>query len=494
MQAVPFIRYGRVSRVGGREGEGYISPDEQDRATAQIAKVNGLPTVPGEFLIDEDYSGGTLERPAFQRGLEMIRAGERAGFIVKRYDRFSRDIMDGLGIVREIENLGGALYTGEGRATLQGPDAMVTLIRAWSAEDERRRRAEDLDESVANAIDRGVHLSAPFGYRKGEDKRLVAHPDEAPAVRTMFQRRAEGHSWPSIAKEMQAAGYRPRPSKRDKTERQAEFTPQRVRQIVMSKTYVGTAWNGKRERRGAHPALVKQPLWDRANRTKGTRTDRVADGHLLTGLARCAGCGYVMVVNVTGKGHRTYTCRSRTQGTGHCAAPANANADHLEKFVTDAFLAAFADAELEPSEDTAELDEAIEWAEMCEARLGAAFKAQINLGDASATELRLVGQEIDSARADLRAAELRVSKERNAVRGADLPHEFGRELWAEAGVKDRRQWLSVAMRAVVVRRSASYREPVADRCVVISAAESPADTSVIEFVRDGRFTPASWND
>ncbi len=56
--------YIRVSRVGARAGEGYISPDVQREAIAGYAAELG-----GEIVAwhdDQDYSGGEIERPGFR--------------------------------------------------------------------------------------------------------------------------------------------------------------------------------------------------------------------------------------------------------------------------------------------------------------------------------------------------------------------------------------------------------------------------------------------
>ena len=57
--------YVRVSRVGGREGEGYISPTVQRESIEGYAR-----DLEGEIVAwrdDQDYSGGNVERPGFQR-------------------------------------------------------------------------------------------------------------------------------------------------------------------------------------------------------------------------------------------------------------------------------------------------------------------------------------------------------------------------------------------------------------------------------------------
>jgi DNA invertase Pin-like site-specific DNA recombinase len=79
--------YVRVSRVGGREGEGYISPSVQREAISNYAA-----ELDGEIVAwhqDEDYSGGNVKRPDFQATLERLRDGASDGIVVMAIDRFA---------------------------------------------------------------------------------------------------------------------------------------------------------------------------------------------------------------------------------------------------------------------------------------------------------------------------------------------------------------------------------------------------------------------
>lgn len=63
--------YVRVSRIGGRKGEGYISPEVQREAIERRARELGAEV--DEVHDDQDYSGGNMERPAFEAALERLR-------------------------------------------------------------------------------------------------------------------------------------------------------------------------------------------------------------------------------------------------------------------------------------------------------------------------------------------------------------------------------------------------------------------------------------
>jgi len=80
--------YIRVSRRLGREGPGDISPDVQREAIKRWAAYKDVEV--DEWHVDEDWSGGTHERPGLERAIERATAGETGGIVLWKIDRFSR--------------------------------------------------------------------------------------------------------------------------------------------------------------------------------------------------------------------------------------------------------------------------------------------------------------------------------------------------------------------------------------------------------------------
>lgn len=87
--------YIRASRVAGREGSAYISPDVQREAVQRWANYRGVTIANWE--VDEDQSGGTQDRPGLRRILERIDAGLTDGLVVWRLSRFARNVGGALG-------------------------------------------------------------------------------------------------------------------------------------------------------------------------------------------------------------------------------------------------------------------------------------------------------------------------------------------------------------------------------------------------------------
>src|SRR4051812_13416292 len=82
--------YVRVSRVSGRGGENFISPDQQRKAIERWARDNGV-TI-GSWHEDLDESGGSLDRPGFLAALERVESGASGGLVVAYLSRFARSV------------------------------------------------------------------------------------------------------------------------------------------------------------------------------------------------------------------------------------------------------------------------------------------------------------------------------------------------------------------------------------------------------------------
>src|SRR3954454_6936188 len=81
----------RVSRVGKRKGENFISPRLQlDGMHEWVEQQQGEDVLPPELIFEElDVSGGRplAQRPGLSRALELVEAGEVEGIIGIRLDR-----------------------------------------------------------------------------------------------------------------------------------------------------------------------------------------------------------------------------------------------------------------------------------------------------------------------------------------------------------------------------------------------------------------------
>jgi len=186
------VGYVRVSRVGGREGDSFLSPALQREQIESVARREGLTVV--EVLEELDASGGDNKRPRWNQAIEMVERGEVGGIAVWNLARFSRSVRDALNALERIEAAGGTLHS----ATEPVNDRMHRTILLAIGENERDRAAAGFRAATLNAMDRGVFVGGtiPVGYRRDADRRLEVDPDKAPVVQGVFERKAEG--WSSV--------------------------------------------------------------------------------------------------------------------------------------------------------------------------------------------------------------------------------------------------------------------------------------------------------
>jgi DNA invertase Pin-like site-specific DNA recombinase len=84
--------YIRVSRVGGREGESFISPDVQAESIHRWCTAHSLEL--GEVVVELDVSGGkTAEERELGRLIEACEAGELEGVVVWNLSRFGQEAL-----------------------------------------------------------------------------------------------------------------------------------------------------------------------------------------------------------------------------------------------------------------------------------------------------------------------------------------------------------------------------------------------------------------
>jgi site-specific DNA recombinase len=186
--ALDLDAYIRVSRVGGRAGEGYISPDVQREAIEGYARDLGGAIV--AWHDDQDYSGGNVERPGFQQVLERLRDGETDGIIVMKIDRFARSVADGAAVVRGIISRKQVFASCHERIDSRTPEGkyMLTSFLA-NAELFLDQAKASWWTAKARAVARGAHIGpTPIGYQripKGEERSgcLLPHPVYGPRSR-----------------------------------------------------------------------------------------------------------------------------------------------------------------------------------------------------------------------------------------------------------------------------------------------------------------------
>ncbi len=450
--------YIRVSKVAGRSGESFISPDVQRDRIEAWARAHGHELSWHEPELD--VSGGSMSRPVFDRIMERIRTGASDGVIVAKLDRFARTLVGALGTIEELERHGAVLVSVADNIDLSTPMGKAFLrILLVFAELERDRISESWEIATSNAITRGIHIAkfTPYGYEKGPDKRL-APGALAPAIREAFLMRGAHQTNTAIAHRLNEIAPRAGGGR---------WTPPMVDRIIKNRVYMGYAYRGDTLNREAHEPIVTPAEWQAANAAPVRAASRSRKPNLLGGIARCAACRYVLAPQQTGTPEKpmpSYRCRV-THTAGVCPEPANINRRKLDEYVEAVWREQMAREALTVQEDSRALAEATSALATAEGELEA-FAADL-------TARRVLGARYHKA---LQARASAVEQARAQVRRAAAhgPGAVEIESYDDLPIEDRKRILGSSIDAVIVAR-AGARAPLEDRVTILWRGEGPDD-------------------
>jgi DNA invertase Pin-like site-specific DNA recombinase len=340
-KGLKLIAYVRVSDVRGREGPGFISPDEQREKCRAFVTAMGH-TIVGE-VEELDRSGGDMSRPAFNGILEQVEAAEADGMIVAKLNRFARSNVGAWQALERIKAAGGELLSVE--ENIDTSTATGRFLRDFmliAANWERERIGEQWLSARTRAVSRGIHVSrhVPQGYRRlprstnpDTDRRLVPDAKVAPIVGEAFAMAARGDSYTQIAaylteNRVPIAGNS-----------KSVWQAYRIGRLLANRVYLGEARSGEGiANPDAHAPLVDLATWTLAQRQPSSATFTRGSKTMLAGLARCASCSHAMRFQPErGKTIATYRCSTLTVH-GRCPAPTSITGDGLEFYVIDQLL------------------------------------------------------------------------------------------------------------------------------------------------------------
>jgi hypothetical protein len=268
----------------------------------------------------------------------------------------------------------------------------------------------------------------------------------------------------------------------------------RVPRLLANRAYLGEARSGGQVNPnvGAHPALVDEETWvlaqrrpSEAPRLRKPNRDAKAGPSILSGLVRCAGCGFAMKPQAAGRtSPAIYRCTT-TSVHGRCKAPSTIAKARLEDYVLEQFVTA-ADTYFVGTDDEADSGE---WQELSRAADDAERNYRAALVN---TELRdRIGEEDHSRRiialhdawhGELAKLEL-VRSTRPATLTLPTPPagitlaQLVSDLRSQGRNEELRDLLGEGIQAVFVRPAASKARnlPVADRVRIVFSGSEPLD-------------------
>jgi site-specific DNA recombinase len=205
------IAYIRVST--DKQAEHGVSLEAQRAKLEAYASLYELDLVAVE--VDAGVSAKTLDRPALQRALAALRAGEADAVLVVKLDRLTRSVRDLGDLVERYFAVGkwALLSVGEQIDTRSAAGRLVLNVLASVAQWEREATGERTSAALRHkaAVGEFTGGGVPYGRRLAPDGvNLEAEPAEAAVLAAARKLRTAGMSLRSVAAELDRRGFRSR--------------------------------------------------------------------------------------------------------------------------------------------------------------------------------------------------------------------------------------------------------------------------------------------
>lgn len=349
--------YCRLSQDDGIEG-GSNSIQNQKSILRKFAEDHHFPSPC--FYVDDGFSGGNFQRPAFQQMISDMENGEIGIIVTKDLSRLGRNqLHTGLYIEERFPMFGVryiAINDNVDTDSSESNDLMPfkNLFNEWFIRDTSRKIRAVLKAKA----ERGERLGtrAPYGYRKDPDtKKLIVDEDAAAIVRRIFAMCASGSGPSQIARILKKEQiltptmyaytmYGITHTCLD-TAHPYNWSDSAIANLLENEIYLGNTINMKHSSRSykdkrrvehpreeclvfenTHPAIITREVWDVVQRVRKNkrRMTKMEEQSKYSGLVFCADCGSNMVLHrahTMSASYNHFTCRTYKKDgeacTGH---------------------------------------------------------------------------------------------------------------------------------------------------------------------------------
>jgi site-specific DNA recombinase len=326
------IGISRVSVVGDREGERFVSPVEQRERIENWAEREGFELV-GDVREEMDVSGGKAlaDRAELSAAVADIEAGRADVIAAAYFDRLFRSLSTQAEVIERVERAGGRLVAVD-VGTVTGASAgqwLSSTMMGAVAEYVRRSSGERSAEGQVRAVARGATpWRDQVGYTRQEDGRLAVDPKRAPLVVKAFEMRAAGKPLSQIRKML--------------TDNGIKRSQRGVQVMLASRAYLGEVHFGELVNLSAHEPVVDRELWSAVQRMKVPRGKRSSSDRLLArlGVLRCGSCGSRLSAMKLPRqnDYPIYRCSSTSDCARHVTISARIAEDVVSAAVREALL------------------------------------------------------------------------------------------------------------------------------------------------------------
>ncbi len=214
---------------------------------------------------DGGLSGASLDRPALQNLLQIVRARQIDVIVVYKVDRLTRSLADFAKLVELFDEYGVSFVSVTQSFNTTSSMGRLTLNVLLSfAQFEREVIGERVRDKIAASKKKGIWVGGPvpLGYRS-VDKKLEVVPEDADMVRKIFADYLRLGSIAALAASLEEDGLRPK-SKRLSTSGAPtlRFGVGGLFYLLKNRIYVGEiAYRGEIYR-GEHPPILDRETFD----------------------------------------------------------------------------------------------------------------------------------------------------------------------------------------------------------------------------------------
>ena len=214
----------------------------------------GWRLVPGHFD-DGGLSGASLDRPALQRLLDEIRARRIDIIVVYKVDRLTRSLADFAKLVELFDAHGVSFVSVTQSFNTTSSMGRLTLNVLLSfAQFEREVIGERVRDKIAASKRKGLWVGGPLPLGYGSrDKVLFVVPQEAAAVRTIFERYLALKSVGALAADLRSLGITSRGG--------GFFGVGALAHLLRNRFYVGEVVYRGEVHRGAQEPIVERAVF-----------------------------------------------------------------------------------------------------------------------------------------------------------------------------------------------------------------------------------------
>ena len=326
--------YCRLSQDDGIEGDSN-SIQNQKAILQKFAEDHHFPSPC--FYVDDGFSGGNFQRPAFQQMISDMENGEIGIIVTKDLSRLGRNQLHTGLYIEERFPMFGVRYIAinDNVDTINGENELAPFLNILN-EMHARQTSKKVKAAMRTRFANGAHYGAyaPLGYVKDPDKKghLLVDPETRWIIEKIFDLAVHGRGAASITRilveekvptpgwlNFQRYGTFANIYAGAPEEKAYAWTIAQVKSILKEETYIGHSIHNKQSNisfknkkkvrkpqeewyrvENTHEAIISEEVFQKVQELIASRRRRQKNGttQIFSGLVKCADCGWSLAYGV----------------------------------------------------------------------------------------------------------------------------------------------------------------------------------------------------